>query len=232
MKKKFLVLLIWIIIINILINIFYYLIMENGINILIPQLAFKIKYYFREVIEVAVDYNDLNKNNVVSKNNIAIRLSSINYEQTSGELNLKFEFYTNNDDILENIGSVLRIYDNKKIFYHGYGGATIWDSDTAMNLLLGKNMYGKFDESNLYNKKLFGELDDTNFNFGFCTTITGLDNDDEPVTEEVTLNLGKKYEISDNLYIDFLDFQYKSVDEFIWRKAIEPFGEFKFIVNF
>lgn len=93
-------------------------------------------------------------------------------------------------------------------------------------------MYGEFDESNFYNKKLFGELDDTNFNSGLGTTITGLDNDDEPVIEEVTLNLGKGYEISDNLYIDFLDFQYKSVDEFVWRKAIEPLGELKFIVNF
>lgn len=232
MKKKIFAILIWLIIINILINIFYYLIMENGINIIIPQLAFKLKYYFREVAEVTVDYNDLDKNNVVSKNNISIKLSSINYEQASGELNLKFEFYTNNDNILENIGSVLRIYDNKKIFYHGYGGTTIWDSDTATNLLLGKNMYGEFDESNFYNKKLFGELDDTNFNSGLGTTITGLDNDDEPVIEEVTLNLGKGYEISDNLYIDFLDFQYKSVDEFVWRKAIEPLGELKFIVNF
>ena len=117
MKKKFVFILIWLIVITILTNIFYYLIMEDGINILLPQLAFKFKYYFREVIDITVDYKNLEENNVISKDNVSIKLSDINYQQDSGELNIKIEFYTNNDgDVLEYTSGVARVYDDKKIF--------------------------------------------------------------------------------------------------------------------
>lgn len=117
MKKKFIIIFIWLIVITILINIFYYLIMENGINILSHQLAFKLKYYFRKVIEVEVDYNDLERNNVISKDNISVKLSNIDYKQDTGKLNVKLEFYTNNDgDVLEYTSGVARVYDDKKIF--------------------------------------------------------------------------------------------------------------------
>lgn len=230
MKKKIFAILIWLIIINILINIFYYLIMENGINILMPQLAFKLKYYFREVVEAEVDYNDLEKCNVVSKNNASIKLSNINYQKDSGELQLKFEFYTNNDYILENIGGVLRVYDDQKIFSHNCIGGGFGDWENIQYLLISEDMYRNVDFSNEYNKQLYGELDDSNLNIDRLFSINSLE--DYPIIGELSLNLGKGYEISDNLYIDFLDFQYKSVDEFVWRKAIEPLGELKFIVNF
>lgn len=229
MKKKFIIIFIWLIVITILINIFYYLIMENGINILSHQLAFKLKYYFRKVIEVEVDYNDLERNNVISKDNISVKLSNIDYKQDTGKLNVKLEFYTNNDgDVLEYTGGVARVYDDKKIFSNGPVGTFFADMENIKYLLFSEDIYGNAEDNY---KKLFGKLDYSNLNdtSESCTINTS---EEGPITEELNLNLGEGYKISDKLYISIIDLLYKSVDEFEYHKAIEPLGELKFTVNF
>lgn len=229
MKKKFIIIFIWLIVITILINIFYYLIMENGINILSYQLAFKLKYYFRKVIEVEVDYNDLERNNVISKDNISVKLSNIDYKQDTGKLNVNLEFYTNNDgDVLEYTGGIARVYDDKKIFFNGPVGSLLDDMENMKYLLFSEDIYGNVEEGY---KKLFGKLDYSNLNDTFESCIINTIEED-PITAELNLNLGEKYKIPDKLYISIIDLMYKSVDEFAVCKAIEPLGELKFIVNF
>lgn len=231
MKKKAFIILIWFIVINILINVCYYFIFENGFNIIMPQIAFKTRYFFRKTVDVTVDYKEFEKNNVVSKDNISIKLCNINYEKNSGELKLEFEFDTNNDYPLDYIGGVQRIYDDKKIFYHTLFGTSFYDTGNIKYLLYSENMYGVVDGSNRYNKKIYGELDDSNFNDEPGITYDNM-NDDEPIYEELTLNLGKDYDITGQLYIDFIDVQYKTVDEFEYHKAFEPLGVLRFIINF
>lgn len=230
MKKKFIIIFAWIIVINILINVFYYLIIENGFEIITRQFAFRKRYYFREIVNVNLDYNNYENNNIFSKDNMFIELSNIDYEKWSGKLKTKFTFYMNNDDVLDTVGGILRIYDDKKIFYHGYLGG-YWDSNNMEYLMFDENIYGEVNLEDLYNKKLYGELDDTNLNLDEFIIFNNVYNN-EPIEAELSLNLGKEYEISEKLYIDIIDFQYKSVDEFLPKKIFNPLGEIKFIVNF
>lgn len=228
MKKKFVIILIWLIILNILINICYYLVNEDGIHIILQKVSFKVRYFFRETIEQEINYSNYIKNNVISKNNLCIKLSNINYKESSGELKLGFNFYTDDNQTLEYFGSVIRIYDDSKIFYHNLLGSTVFFDNTNY-LLYNTNLYGEINPSDLYNKKLYGQLDDINLN---KDTIIETVNSDKNILAETVLYLGKNYKIHDKLYIDFIDLQYKSVDKFIAHRPIEPLGEFKFIVNF
>ncbi len=229
MKKKFIIILIWLVIINILINICYYLIIEDGINIIIPELAFKFRYHFRERVSISLDYDNYEKNNVISKENASIKLSNIKYEKESGKLNLKLEFFENNDYALDQIGGVIRIYDDKKIFFHGSFGGSFDDWKNMEYLLFNRDLYGEVNYTDTYNQKLYGKLDDSNLNLDKLLNNV-FEND--TINTELSLDLGKDYEINNNLYIDILDYQYKSVDEFVYNKPMEPLGEFKFIINF
>lgn len=232
MKKKFIIIFIWLIVISMLVNILYYLIMENGINILMPQIAFKFKYYFREVIDITVDYKNLEENNVISKDNISIKLSNINYQQDIGELNIKLESYTNSNDVLDGIGGILRVYDEKKIFFNGPVGALLKDMKNTKYLLYTEDIYGNVEAEEISNKKLFGKLDYSNLNTDYFDRFDINNSDDNSIATNLTLDLGKGYKIPDKLYISVINFVYKSVDEFMYRKAIEPLGELKFIVEF
>lgn len=231
MKNKFIIILIWFAIINILINICYYLIIEDGINIIIPELAFKFRYHFRERVSISLDYDNYEKNNVISKENASIKLSNIKYEKESGKLNLKFELYEKNDYILDRIGGVIRIYDDKKIFFHGSFGGSFDDWKNMEYLLFDKDLYGEVNYTDTYNQKLYGKLDDSNLNLDKYIMFNNIGTY-ETINAELSLDLGKDYEINNNLYIDILDYQYKSVDEFVHNKPMEPLGEFKFIINF
>lgn len=228
MKKKFIIVFIWFIILNILINVCYYLITENGIDVILPKISFEIRYFFREVIEKNIKYNNFSEDNTISKNNFSVNLSNIEYEQSSGELKLKFNFYTDDKQTLEYFGSILRIYDDNKIFYHNSLGSLAF-SDNYKYLLYDTNVYDEIDSFDLYNKKLYGKLDDTNLN---KETLIQTVNMETNIYAETTLYLGENYKIPNKLYIDFIDLQYKSVDRFIAHRVIEPLGEFRFIITF
>lgn len=232
MKKKFIIVFVWIIILNILINVCYYLIREKGIDIVLPKVSFQIRYFFREKIEKNLDYSNFAEDSIISKNNFSVNLSNIQYNQSSGELKLKFNFYTNDNQTLEKCGSILRIYDDNKIFYHAlYGNLSF--SDNEKYLLYDINAYDETNYSDLYNQKLYGELDDTNFNKeSVINPIIKVSNAGANIDAEGTLYLGENYKIANRLYIDFLDLQYQALDRFIAHRVIEPLGEIKYIINF
>lgn len=231
MKKKLAITLIWLAIITILVNVCYYLILEGGIGIVKNKLDFSIKYHFREIIETNIEYNDYNENNIISKNNLSVKLSNISYEKNSGDLKIKFEVCTNDDQILEGVGSVIRIYDENKLFYHSMSGNLYMTDNIDDYLLYNTNVYDEIKITENYNVNIYGELDDTNFNLDKLCEITTSEDDKFKIIE-LSINLGENYQISDKLFIDFLDMQYKTVDEFTAHRLIEPLGELKFIIEF
>lgn len=215
-KKKFILILIWLVLLGVLINVLYGFIYENDAEILKEELKFNFRYYTRTIVKKKLNYQEFNnEDSSISKNNISIKLSEINYDETTGKLKLDFEFSTNDNQIFDtNIGCITRIYDSQNIFYNSLVGSM---GTEYTERLLNKNMYKKLSDSKL-NKNNIYEL---------------VDLDDETSKKlEINLELGENYKVSNYLNIEFLDFTYKTVDEFLYHRAIEPIGEFQFMISF
>lgn len=214
-KKKFILIFIWLLLLVLIINVLYGFVYENDAEILKEELKFNFRYYTRTVVQTSLNYEDDNDlNAIVSKNNISIKLNNINYDKVAGKLKLDFEFSTNDSQIFaENIGTILRIYDSKNIFYNSLLGNMATENQER---LLSKTINKKLDYSKL-----------NNINF----EVLDLENGSSKKVE-IDLELGGNYEITDKLNIEFFDFTYKTVDEFLYHRAIEPMGEFKFVINF
>lgn len=214
-KKKFILIIIWLLLLGIIINILYGFIYENDAELLKEELKFNFRYYTRTVVQASLNYEEEKQPSaVVSKNNISIKLNDISYDKITGKLKLDFEFYTNDNQIFcKNIGAIARIYDSKNIFYNSLIGNAVTENKEQ---LLNKSVNKKLDDSKINNSD-FEIFDSENGN---------------SKKVEIDLELGENYEISENLNIEFLDFTYKIVDEFLYHRAIEPMGEFKFVVNF
>lgn len=214
-KKKFILIFIWLLLLVLIINVLYGFVYENDAEILKEELKFNFRYYTRTIVQTSLNYEDSNNlNGMVSKNNISIKLNNINYDKITGKLKLDFDFSTNDNQIFsENIGTILKIYDSKKIFYNSLLGNMVTENQER---LLSKNMNKKLYDSNL-----------NNVNF----EVLDLENGSSKEVE-IDLELGENYEISDKLNIEFWDFSYKTADEFLYHRAIEPMGEFKFVINF
>lgn len=214
-KKKFILIIIWLLLLGIIINILYGFIYENDAELLKEELKFNFRYYTRTVVQASLNYEEEKQpSTVVSKNNISIKLNDINYDKITGKLKLDFEFYTNDNQIFgKNIGAIARIYDSKNIFYNSLIGNAVTENKEQ---LLNKSVNKKLDDSKINNSN-FEIFDSENRN---------------SKKVEIDLELSENYEISENLNIEFLDFTYKIVDEFLYHRAIEPMGEFKFVVNF
>lgn len=214
-KKKFILIIIWLLLLGIIINILYGFIYENDAELLKEELKFNFRYYTRTVVQASLNYEEEKQPSaVVSKNNISIKLNDISYDKITGKLKLDFEFYTNDNQIFgKNIGAIARIYDSKNIFYNSLIGNAVTENKEQ---LLNKSVNKKLDDSKINNSN-FEIFDSENRN---------------SKKVEIDLELSENYEISENLNIEFLDFTYKIVDEFLYHRAIEPMGEFKFVVNF
>lgn len=214
-KKKFILIIIWLLLLGIIINVLYGFIYENDAELLKEELKFNFRYYTRTVVQASLNYEEEKQPSaVVSKNNISIKLNDINYDKITGKLKLDFEFYTNDNQIFgKNIGAIARIYDSKNIFYNSLIGNAVTENKEQ---LLNKSVNKKLDDSKINNSN-FEIFDSENRN---------------SKKVEIDLELSENYEISENLNIEFLDFTYKIVDEFLYHRAIEPMGEFKFVVNF
>lgn len=215
-KKKFILILIWLVLLGVLINVLYGFIYENDAEILKEELKFHFRYYTRTTVKKKLNYQEFNnEDSSISKNNISIKLSEINYDETTGKLKLDFEFFTNDNQIFDtNIGCITRIYDSQNIFYNSLVGSM---GTEYTERLLNKNMYKKLNDSKLNENNIY-EL---------------VDLDDETSKKlEINLELGENYKISNYLNIEFLDFTYKTVDEFLYHRAIEPIGEFQFMISF
>ncbi len=214
-KKKFILIFIWLLLLIIIINLLYGFIYGNDIELLKEELKFNFKYYTRKTVQSTIDYEkDSALNTIISKNNISIKLNKLNYDKVTGKLNLDFEFYTNDNQVLDkNIGSIVRIYDSKNIFYNSFIGEAVTENTQRLS---NKKVNKKLDGSKL-NKNKFEVYDSENRN---------------SKKVNIELQLGENYEILNKLNIELLDFTYKTVDEFLYHRVIEPMGEFKFVINF
>lgn len=218
-KKKVIFVTIWFLILYILINILYGVFFADDLKMLQNEIKFRIAYNSREIIETTLDYDSYKKedaSNVLSKDSISIKLSDIDYEQTTGVLKLNYDFYMNDGQSLDCIGAILRVHDDKKMSYNSFFGAA-FVINRIDYLLYDENVYPIiFDTS---------KLDDISF-------FEIYDSEDGTYQKlDLVFNLGENYEIQDNLYIEFLNVVYEPLGDF-WYKAIEPLGEFKFIINF
>lgn len=219
LKKKFVFIIIGLLMCFILINILYDFFYGDDIDNLYDKLYFRFRYYSREIIETTINSNDDSANNVLFQNNISVKLSSIDYDKTSGLLNANFDIYTNNEESLDKLRFMLCIHDDKSIFYNSSVGDMIFVGNTDY-LLYNKNLYSKLSAKKLDVSKLD---EDTQFNI-VSTPNTSYK------SIELNLNLGKNYEIQDKLYIEFLDLIYKTPNN-TSHKIFDPLGEFKFVIN-
>lgn len=219
MKKKIIFISIWLIIIFILINVLYGFFYEDDISSIFDKIAFKKNYYSREILECNVDNNN-EEENIISKNNMSVELVSINYEQESGMLNAEFDFYTDDEIRLEKMRAMLRVHDDKNIFY---------------NKSVGNMLYLGGTDYILYNRKLYSKLSNKNFDISKMDEEKEFNFSVRPGKNgkklKLEFNLGENYKISDSLYIEFLDLIYKPNFD-TSQKPIYPLGEFKFIINF
>lgn len=220
MGKKFIAIGIFFLILFIFVNIFYGFFYEDNIDSLLDKITFRIKYYSREILEYSLDYNKNEMHSIISKDNISIELSNINYEQSSGKLTADFNFYTNDEKNLEKLRFMLRIHDNKNIYYNKSVGDNLFVGNTDY-LLYNKNLYFKLSTKGLDTSKLD---EDTSFKFsnlenGKCKALS------------VVLDLDENYKISDNLYIEFLDLIYKPKYDNSY-KVFNYLGEFRYKISF
>lgn len=222
MVKKFIIIGVILFIFFILVNIFYGFFYEDNVDNLIDKLSFRMKYYSREILECNLNYNkdEANINNVISKDNISIELYNINYDQSSGKLETNFKIYLNNEQNLEKLRFMLRVHDNKNIYYNKSVGDILFVGNTDY-LLYNKNLYFKLSSKGLDTKKLD---DDTSFN------LSNSENGNYKILS-LTFNLGANYKISDNLYIEFLDLIYKPESDNCY-KIFKHLGEFKYKISF
>lgn len=220
--KKFLIIILWIAILNIFVSIFYGFFFANDFQELKDEIFFRIKYYSREIVSINLSYNDIkdNKNNVISKENISVKITDINYDQSSGKLKLNLEFYTNDGQNLENIMCMLRICDSKNVFYNDMLGIAEM-VDNIDYLVYTQKLYNNFDIKKLNIMKIDKEINGT-----FYTS-----NDENYKNIELKLDLDANYEFSNELSIKLLDLIYTPAGDFSY-KPIEPLGEFRFTIDF
>ncbi len=220
MGKKFIIICIFFFVFFILVNIFYGFFYEDNIDSLQDKITFRIKYYSREILEHSFNNNENELPAITSKDNISIELSNINYEQESGKMTINFKFYTNDEKNLEKLRFMLRIHDNKNIYYNKSVGDNLFVGNTDY-LLYNKNLYSKLSTKGLDTSKLD---EDTSFKF------SNLENG-KYKTLSLTFNFGENYKISDNLYIEFLDLIYKPECDNSY-KLFNYLGEFRYKISF
>lgn len=216
MKKKFFIISICFIVFFILINIFYDFFYGDNINNIIDKILFRKNYYLREILEC--NYNEKNSVAILSKNNISIKLSNVNYETEAGVLNVNFDIYTNNNEVLNELRFMLCVHDNKTMFYNNSVGDMLFVGNTDY-LVYNKNLYSKLSTKKLNYSKLNEEkkFDIVNTSSPSCKNI------------KLEFNLGENYKIQDKLYIEFLDLIYKPQND-TSHKIFNPLGEFKFVI--
>lgn len=218
--KKFIIVVLWLLFLGLIINLLYDFFRGDNVNNLYDKLYFRAKYYSREIIETTINYNDTSKNNIISKNNISIKLSNISYEKENGLLNANFEIYTNDNSYLEKLRFMLCAHDDKSMFYNKSVGDMLFVGNTDY-LLYNKDLYSK-----LSNKKYDIIKLDVDSQFRINNT-----ENTNCKSVELKFNLGKNEIIQDKFYIEFLDLIYRQLNQ-VSNKIFDPLGEFKFIIEF
>lgn len=216
LRKKVLFIFVWFIVLGVLINILYGVFYNNDLGTLKDFIVFNFKYHTRKIEESTIEYSEFSKensNNVISKNNISIELLNMEYVETTGDLNLSFEFYTNdNKSFVENMGFLLKIYDGENIFYNETLGNYTSDNETFLKKV----------DKNLKTDYLYKNIIE-NMSFSSNSKNAILD---------IKMNLGENYKINEDLNISIIDYMYRTTEEYLQHRAIEPMGEFKFIIDF
>lgn len=218
-KKKFIILSILTIVILVCINLFYGFFYEDNIKNVVDKIIFRTKYYSREIIDKQVLYGDFENNNMITKKNISMQLSNINYDQTNGKLDVNFKVSTNNNQSLDKICFLLKVNDNKNVFYNKRVGEKLFVNNLDY-LLYNNDLYYKLSTKDLDTSKLEND--------GLISTPQQNKNSKNI---EITLYLGENYEVSDNLYIEFLNLIYKPELDNSY-KIFNSYGSFRYIINF
>lgn len=212
-RKKLLIVIIYMSLLNIIIMFFY----TDSIKDLKNTLIFKSKYVRKTVLETNLNYNDISENNIISKNNFSIQLSNLNYNKENGSLKLEFKFYTNDEKMISNIEYIIIIYDSKKIFYLNERS----NEQKYAKYITKEKPYKSLDKNMIESDEQYKSyyIKDYNSEYEIQKTF------------ELEVFLGENYNILDELNIDFWNLTYKEIDDFTSRKVIEPLGEYKFIVD-
>ena len=220
MKKKFIILWIFSIILFILVNIFYGFFYEDNIEKIVDKILFRTKYYSREILEESVEYSNTQNDNKLTKNNISIRLENIKYEETSGILKANFELSSIEPNYLNEISYIMKIDDKKNIFYNERVGEKLY-VDNLDYLLFNHDLYDKLSTKKLNTDRL--EIKENLINLSKTN--------DNTTNIEILLNLEKHYKIQNCLSFEFLNLIYKP-KSYNSYKVFNGFGSFKFVINF
>lgn len=220
MKKKFIILGILAIIILICINLLYGFFYEDNIKNIMDKILFRTKYHSREIIDKQVLYGNFEKDSMITKNNISLKLSSINYEETSGILNADFELSSTEPNFLEEICYIMKINDKQNIFYNKRVGEKLY-VDNLDYLLFNHDLYNKLSSKNLKTDK---SENTTNL-----ITLSKLNNNTTNI--KILLYLEKNYKVQESLSFEFFDLIYKPESNNS-HKVFDSFGSFRFIINF
>lgn len=217
LKTKFIFIVITLLISFVLINILYDFFYGDDIDNLYDKLYFKFKYYSREILETTINYDSISTDNVLCKGNISIKLSSVDYEKSSGLLKTNFEIYSNDKSFLDELRFMLCVHNDTELFYNSPIGDMLFVGNTDY-LLYNKSLYSKlsakkFDISKLDEDTKFDIVSTSNTH---CKSI------------ELEFNIGT--EMQSRVYIEFLDLIYKQLYN-VSRKVFDPLGEFRFVIN-
>lgn len=218
MRKKIVIIGILFIVFFVLVNIFYGFFYEDNVGNLLDKITFRIKYYSREILKYNLDYNK-NKNAIISKDNLSVELYDTNYDSSSGQLTINFKFYLNNEKNLERLRFMLRVHDDKKIYYNNSVGDQLFVGNTDY-LLYNKNLYSKLSTKGFDTSKLNEET-----TFRFSSLEHG-----KYKTLSLTFNLGENNEISNNFYVEFLDIIYTPKYDNSY-KVFDYLGEFRYKIS-
>lgn len=226
-KKKVIFAIIYVLILIIVINIlhiFFYrqiAFFKEQLKQVPEKISFRKEYYSRKILETTLDYDNYSQNeNILSTEDISIKLRDINYDKPSGVLKANFDFYMNDGQCLDDVRFKLKSTDKEYLFYDNQVGDIAY-MDNFDYLFYDQHEFYKVANKHLNQSKINRTKE-----FEIATSDDGMNK-----TFQLEFNLGKNYEIKEKINISFFNVIYRPLGDFLY-KAIEPLGEFKFIINF
>lgn len=226
-KKKFIIVVAYVLVLVVIINIlhlFFYnkiAYYKDQLKLIPEKISFRKEYHSREIMKMTLNYDNYSQNeNVISTENISIKLKDINYDKPSGILKANFDFYMTDGQCLEDVRFKLKSTDKEYLFYDNQVGDITY-MDNFDYLFYNQRYFFKVANKNLNQSKLNRREE-----FEIADSEDGMYK-----TFQMELKLGENYEIKERLDIDFLNVLYRPLGDFLY-KSIEPIGEFKFVVNF
>lgn len=228
--KKFLFILL-IALVFILIILFF----KNEIFTFIWEKEYEHKYKDLNLIEKTLSFDK--NTNIIEENNINIdnfkvSLSNLNYNQNEKKLdfNLKFE----NENNLNHVGYILRVYNDEYCLGDKFNGQLSLDSSIEYiinyNKFYEKNFGYKSQAIDMANKPVPPPKNDLLNKCKMLKQDELLENGG--LVHKISFNLPDEFVISNSLKIELFDLNYQNIGDKTIYQTQKPLTQIEYIVNF